>query len=175
MCVHPHPSGDDDAPGDSPACEPFPRVVHGRQRRPVRITVDCQRLAQRRGHVTVVPRRALGSAQYTPTEDGKAAIAHHTTAAALTQSTHRGKLSPAPCRIRRPMLRRPPHLRRVPATIMEATHADDSPIRKPPHRWMIARVEQVRLRRTCTGGQVYQLHRRHGHGVLGLIMHSSSE
>jgi hypothetical protein len=41
------PSGDDDAPGDSAACEGTPRVVHSR---PVRIAViECQRHARRRG------------------------------------------------------------------------------------------------------------------------------
>jgi hypothetical protein len=58
------------------------------------------------------------------------------------------------------MLRRPTHLRRRRPTT-DTTRADDAPIRQPPCRWVNAPVEEVRLLRTCTGGQVYQLHRRH--------------
>jgi hypothetical protein len=93
----------------------------------------------------------------TPAVDGEAAVAHHASAEAETPSTHRGELCPAPWCICRPIL--PPHLRRLITT--DATRADDAPIRKTPRRQMKSRVEEVRLLRTCTGGQVYQLHLRH--------------
>jgi hypothetical protein len=41
------PTGDDDAPGDSPACEVDPRVVHGRQSHPVRnAIIECQLITE---------------------------------------------------------------------------------------------------------------------------------
>jgi hypothetical protein len=124
--------------------------VHGRQRHPVcNAVIDYQRLTRRRGTTAVAM----------ATEDGEAAVAHHASAAGVTLSTHRGERSPAPCCIRVPLLRRPPHLcRRRLST--DAPRADDAPIRQPPRRWMSARVEKVRLLRTRTGGQIYQLHRR---------------
>jgi hypothetical protein len=124
---------------------------------PVRnAVIECQRLARRRGNTIDAPRAA--------TEHGEAAVAHHAPTTGETPSTHRGKLCPAPRRIRPPLLRRPPHLRRLSAA--DAPRADDAPVRQPPRCWIKSRVEEARLLRTRTGGQVYQLHRRNWHVIF---------
>jgi hypothetical protein len=74
------PIGDDDAPGDRPACEGSPHIVHGRQKHLVSVVIiDCQRLTRRRGKTV-----ALAA------EDGEAAVARHASAAAETWNTHPG-------------------------------------------------------------------------------------
>jgi hypothetical protein len=115
------------------------QTLHGRQRLPVCVAVDYQRLA--RLHWTTVAG---------VTEDGEAAVAHHASSAAEdTLSTHLRELTPAPCCIRRPLRRRASHLRKRRALfipIFITSRADDTPVRKPPHRWKEAPVEEVVLR-----------------------------
>jgi hypothetical protein len=102
-------------------------------------------------------------ARYAPTtEDGEAAVAHHAPATGIPRNTHRGELSPGPCCIRPPLLRRLPHLRRRLTNIItiETSRADDAPIRQPSRGMKNPRVEEVRLSRTRTGGQIHTVHRR---------------
>eukprot|EP00740_Mantoniella_antarctica_P020654 CAMPEP_0198689964 /NCGR_PEP_ID=MMETSP1468-20131203/158727_1 /TAXON_ID=1461545 /ORGANISM="Mantoniella sp, Strain CCMP1436" /LENGTH=81 /DNA_ID=CAMNT_0044441673 /DNA_START=1006 /DNA_END=1248 /DNA_ORIENTATION=- len=66
-----------------------PCDMHLRKRLPVSIVTEYQCLARRHG--CMVEDRA--------TEDGKAAIAHHASAALMTPDTHRGQLRRGPCRI----------------------------------------------------------------------------
>jgi hypothetical protein len=50
-------------------------------------------------------------------------------------------------------------------SIIATSRADDAPIRQPSRGMINARVEEVRLSRTRTGGQIYKVHRRQNAAV----------
>jgi hypothetical protein len=94
--------------------------------------IVIQRLARRHGS---------NAAGCHPTKDGKAAVAHHASTAALPRCRHDGQLRPGEFRVLRSLLRRAPHLRR--RLLSDASGADDTTAGQPRCHRIRARAEEM--------------------------------